>query len=239
METTDMSMPPKVAAAVAGVMSEVPKLAKGEKNSHGNYNFASIDDFLEAVRPLCAKHGLIIMQDEESFEMREGRDKYDKPKMWLLMRFSFTLAHSSGETWAHRPTRSIMVDASMGSQAFGAAQSYALKQFERSLFQIATGENGADADFHPPADLPADAKRQTARTASPKQDAEPWKATAEEIKKAIDGTKDATELEGVMKAAAGHLKTIKDKSETAYAFLIDRANKRNGVFAQAPADEAA
>jgi hypothetical protein len=143
--SNDMAMPPKVAGAIAAVMTEVPKLQKTEKNSHGNYNFASIDDFLEAVRPLCAKHGLIISQDEESFEMSDG---------WLIVRFAFTLAHSSGETWAHRPRRTIMVSAKMGSQAFGAAQSYCLKQFERSLFQIATGEKGNDADEHAPADLP-------------------------------------------------------------------------------------
>lgn len=142
------SMPPKVAAAIVAVMNEVPKLAKGEKNSHGNYNFASIDDFLEAVRPLCAKHGLIICQDEESFETK---DVGGKP--WLVMQFRFTLAHSSGETWGHRPSRSIMVNAAMGAQAFGAAQSYALKQFERSLFQIATGDKD-DADFHEQSNLP-------------------------------------------------------------------------------------
>jgi hypothetical protein len=138
-------MPPKVAAAVAAVMSAVPKLSKSATNTHGSYNFASIDDFLEAVRPLCAKEGLIIIQDEDGFEMREG---------WLVITFCFTLAHSSGETWAHRPRRTIMVSAKMGAQAFGAGQSYALKQFERSLFQIATGEKGADADEHPPAELP-------------------------------------------------------------------------------------
>ena len=146
-ETAFPSLPPKVAAAIAAVMTEVPKLGKGETNSHGKYNFASIDDFLEAVRPLSAKHGLIILQDEESFEV-VGDGK------WLSMRFSFTLAHASGETWAARPTRSIMVNAAMGAQAFGAAQSYALKQFMRSLFQIATGEKGIDADEHAPGDLP-------------------------------------------------------------------------------------
>jgi hypothetical protein len=42
----------------------------------------------------------------------------------------------------------------MGSQAYGAAQSYTLKLFERSLFQIATGEKGQDVDEHAPVDLP-------------------------------------------------------------------------------------
>lgn len=229
MMETDMAMPPKVAAAVAAVMSEVPRLTKGERNSHGNYNFASIDDFLEAVRPLCAKHGLIILQDEEAFEMSDG---------WLVMRFRFTLAHSSGETWAHRPARTIMVSAKMGSQAFGAAQSYALKQFERSLFQIATGEADADADAHPPADLPATAKHQTTRTAAPKQEQEPWKATAEEIKRLIDKAADVRELDGVMKNAGAHLAAIKERSETAYSFLMDRAAKRAAFLAQQPSEAA-
>jgi hypothetical protein len=152
-------VPPKIAAAICEVMSAVPKLKKGEKNTHGNYNFASIDDFLEAVRPLCAEQGLIIIIDEEGFETKEGQDKNGKSVTWLVLEFAFTLAHSSGETWGHRPRRTIMVNASMGSQAFGAAQSYALKQFERALFQIATGEKDGDADSHPHGDLPRTARR--------------------------------------------------------------------------------
>ncbi len=142
----DNAMPPKVAAAVNAVMAEVPKLEKTEKNTHGNYNFTSIDDFLEALRPLCAEHGLIIIQDEESFELKQSQNAQGKVATWLVMKFRFTLAHSSGETWACRPARTIMVNAAMGAQAFGAAQSYALKQFMRALFQIATGEADVDSD---------------------------------------------------------------------------------------------
>jgi hypothetical protein len=152
-------IPPNVAAAISKVMAGVPKLQRGETNKHADYKFASIDDFLEAVRPLCAESGLIILQDEASSEMLDGVDKYGKPKRWLSVTYSFTLAHSSGETWAHRPTRSIIVDASMGSQAYGAAQSYTLKLFERSLFQIATGEKGQDVDEHAPVDLPQNGQR--------------------------------------------------------------------------------
>lgn len=153
-ETSMDALPPAVAQAISNVMADVPKVTKFEKNTHGNYNFASVDDFLEAVRPLCSAHGLIIVQDEESFDLREaGAGRDGRPAVWLVVRFRFTLAHSSGETWSHSPARSIMVSAAMGAQAFGAAQSYALKQFLRSLFQIATGEKGEDADTHQPADL--------------------------------------------------------------------------------------
>jgi hypothetical protein len=157
-------MPPNVAAAISKVMAGVPKLQRGEKNQHAGYNFASIDDFLEAVRPLCAESGLIILQDEASSEIKDGGvDRQGKPRRWLSMTYAFTLAHASGETWAHRPQRTIVVDTSMGSQAFGAAQSYCLKLFMRSLFQIATGEKGQDVDEHAPVDLP-DGNGQRKRT---------------------------------------------------------------------------
>lgn len=136
-------LPPKIAAAIATVMTRVPTLAKGEQNKHGGYKFASIDDFLEAVRPLCTEAGLLIVPDEEHCEVNGD---------WLTLKFSFMLSHKDGETWDHRPTRTVMVSAKMGAQAFGAAQSYALKQFMRGLFQIATGD-GEDADAHDHGDL--------------------------------------------------------------------------------------
>ena len=234
METnqTIPPMPPKVAAAIAAVMKAVPKLAKGERNAHSNYNFASIDDFLEAVRPLCAENGLIILQDEDSFETKEGAGKDGKPKVWLLMRFAYTLAHSSGETWAYRPMRTIMVDGSMGSQAFGAAQSYSLKQFQRSLFQIATGDK-EDADTHEQTDLP-NAKGNGARKAAPKPspETETWKANAEAIKQAIDNAHDHKELADSIKADTKALEDIKLHSVTAYEFLMDRVEKRAARLSQ-------
>lgn len=231
-ETAIPPIPAKVAAAICAVMGDVPKLGKGERNQHGNYNFASIDDFLEAVRPLCAKHGLIIMQDEESFDMKEGQNKRGEAVRWLLMRFRFTLAHTSGETWAHRPSRTIMVDASMGSQAFGAAQSYVLKQFERSLFQIATGEKDVDADAHPAADLPQ-ANRPAARKATATKGGETG-ATTPEGDKVIAAivaceTLAALELWGSMKAKDAIAALSQPEQDRARRAFADR----RGQFAVA------
>lgn len=138
------AMPPKVAKAVSAVMADITKLEYSGHNNHGDYDFATIDDFLEGLRPKCAKHGLIISQDEESFDLKQTQNAQGKSSTWLIVKFRFTLVHSSGETWVHRPARTIMVNAAMGAQAFGAAQSYTLKMFMRALFQIATGE--ADVD---------------------------------------------------------------------------------------------
>lgn len=155
----EVPMPPNVAKAVVEVMSKVKRLQKDAENSHGKYRFAGIDAFLEECRPLCAEAGLIIVQDEEHFEVVDGK--------WLMIRYAFTLAHQSGETWGNVIRRTIMVQAAMGSQAFGAAQSYVEKQFMRSLFQIATGEN-EDVDTHQAAPLPA-ARSDFPPPAKPKQ----------------------------------------------------------------------
>lgn len=147
------AIPPKVAAALSQVMGKIEKLCKEEHNPHANYKYAGIESFLEMVRPLCAAAGLLVIQDEDGFEFRTSKDKFGKELTWLVMTFSFGLAHSSGETWPYRCRRTGMVQASMGSQAFGAAQSYALKSFLRSIGLIATGDT-EDADSHEQRELP-------------------------------------------------------------------------------------
>jgi hypothetical protein len=152
-------MPEVVAGAVNAVMGEVKRLLKSERNREAGYRFASIDDFLAAVNPLCAEAGLIILQDElDARLVNDGGNSLDRS--WLWTTFTFTLAHKSGAIYGPL-TRSVMVPA-RGAQAFGSAQSYALKQFMRSLFQIPTGDK-EDADFAAPAKLPETVKRGTAR----------------------------------------------------------------------------
>lgn len=152
------SFPPKVAQGIVQVMSNVKRLEKDSKNNFGKYAFVGIDAFLEATRPLCADAGLIILQDEVSSEIVESQFTDDRGntrvKSWLTLKFEFILVHASGEIWERRLTRSVTVDAALGAQAYGAAQSYALKQFLRAIFQMATGDN-VDADNHEQTTLPS------------------------------------------------------------------------------------
>ena len=65
-ETVIHKLPKSIATAINGVMSDIKMLKKEDENKFQNYSYASIDNFLKAVNPLCAKHGLIIIMDEES-----------------------------------------------------------------------------------------------------------------------------------------------------------------------------
>ena len=137
-------MPPEIANALNEVSSGAVKLYKGNRNEYANYNFAGIDDFLEVYGKVLAEAGLTIIMDEID-------EKVDNKS--LIIVFNFILIHKSGKMWAHPLRRTIRVDP-RGAQAYGTAQSYALKQFLRGLFMIPTGEDKSmiaspDADSLP------------------------------------------------------------------------------------------
>lgn len=142
-------MPKEIAVAVLDVMRAVGKLAKDSKNNQGGYNYASVDAFLEAVNPACAEAGLIVCPIELSAELTtfETNDHTGKVKVRRQLQFAynFMLIHESGASWCNeRDVRHVAVEA-IGAQAYGSAQSYALKQYMRALFQIPTGDEDADA----------------------------------------------------------------------------------------------
>ena len=129
-------MPKTISTAINNITREIQMLGKDGKNEFQKYNYASIDKFLSTVNPLAGHFGLIITQDEETCKIIT--DTQGRP--WLNIVYRFILSHKDGDTWQYTPRRTIYCEMK-GGQAMGAAQSYALKQFMRSLFLIATGEN--------------------------------------------------------------------------------------------------
>jgi hypothetical protein len=141
-------MPVEISRAIGEVMAKIKSLPKGERNEHGHYNFASIDDFLAAVGPLCSAAGLIVYQDEDAVDVidRSG-------KAWLKITYAFSLGHISGAFW-DRPMKRTVFQTISGPQTTGSVQSYALKQFMRSMFLIPTGERDGP-DYCAKEDMPA------------------------------------------------------------------------------------
>ena len=122
-----------VSNAINNVMLEIKKLENSETNEFAKYNYVNIDKFLEALNPLCAKHGLIISTSELSC------DVIGDAKKWLHIVYEFTLSHKDGFVWDKTFIKNQFVPFT-GGQAMGAAQSYTLKQFMRALFLIPTGD---------------------------------------------------------------------------------------------------
>ena len=157
------AMPKEIAAAVVMVMRSVGRLVKDAKNEQGRYTYTSVDSFLAAVSPACSEAGLIISPIELSAELSEfeatDRDGKVKKRRQITFKYNFMLIHESGVTWTNeRDTRHVTVEAT-GAQAYGAAQSYALKQYMRSLFLIPTGDDPENEKSSDAAVIAAAAKK--------------------------------------------------------------------------------
>tara|TARA_R100000664_G_scaffold34016_1_gene53430 strand:+ start:3331 stop:3999 length:669 start_codon:yes stop_codon:yes gene_type:complete len=131
---------------VASVIVRLGVLGKESRNAFDKYDYASIDKFLEHVREVIGEAGLVVLQDEISVEHFD-RQSGGKVKPWQTYVYEFSIVDESGEST--KPLRRTVSVPFNGAQASGSAQSYALKQFLRSTFLIATGDkvelNDADA----------------------------------------------------------------------------------------------
>ena len=52
------------------IQSEL-KAPKGQYNSFGRYKYRSCEDILEAVKPLCVKHGVVLTLSDEMVQVGE------------------------------------------------------------------------------------------------------------------------------------------------------------------------
>lgn len=134
-------------AKIASVIVELGVLGKESRNAFDKYDYASIDKFLEHVREVIGAAGLVVLQDEISVEHFE-RQAGGKKKPWQTYVYEFSIIDEAGDST--KPLRRTVSVPFNGAQASGSAQSYALKQFLRSTFLIATGDkvelNDADAN---------------------------------------------------------------------------------------------
>lgn len=142
-----IKMPKAIAAAIKETMGKVKMLGKDEDNKFASYKYASIDQFLESLRPKLAETGLSVVSDEtsaEHFTMKENKkDGSSVDSTFVHYAYDFYLAHEdSGETYG--PLRRSVDLRFVGPQTSGQAQSYCEKMFLRALLKVATGDKDAD-----------------------------------------------------------------------------------------------
>jgi hypothetical protein len=188
-----MSELDKILPAIAAAIGSVSKLGKGDRNTHANYNFASIDKFLEMANPICAENGLIFhMQESGIEEFTRRSEKGDTP--WFRMHYTITVYHVSGQSLP--PVDRTVEVQRTGAQASGSAQSYALKQFMRALFMIPTGDKD-DSDFREHGDgiMVRDSDAPKSKSSAQLKREGVWDAFME----ALDGCQSLVEIERLRK----------------------------------------
>ena len=134
----------KIAEAISAVMGEIGVVGKEGQNKFQNYKYAKMEDILQRLTPLIARHGLAIIQTELD------RSMFDNDSV-IAIRYAFTIVHKSGEVWPERPVQtgaSRCRDSKGGfdDKSLNKAHTAARKYFLLALFQIPTGdEDDADA----------------------------------------------------------------------------------------------
>jgi len=155
----------KIYSAVAKAMGEIKRVGKDNRNTEQKYDFASIDDFMAMVGPICAANGLVTIIDEDVREFVEKPGKYG-PTQWVSITYQITTWHASGE---QLPTVRRHVEVIRnGPQAYGAAQSYVLKQYYRGLLAIPTGDKD-DPDYETTPEGPVGKRPQEAQKQKPQE----------------------------------------------------------------------
>ncbi|MBQ9911955.1 MAG: ERF family protein [Firmicutes bacterium] len=121
------------------------KAPKGQRNTFGNYNYRSCEDILEAVKPILAKHGLLLTLSDEMVEV--GGRIYVKAMAMVQCDKEAEVVTA----YAREEETKKGMDA---SQITGAASSYARKYALNGLFCIddtkdsdATNTHGKEEDL--------------------------------------------------------------------------------------------
>lgn len=132
-------------AAICCVMADLKRLKKADQNKFAHYDFTSVDDFKDALRPLMAKHGLSIHVTQSHFGFVEMEDDKGKKRQIAQFDFEITLRHDSGEEDV--PESMTVALPYTGAQTSGAARSYAIKEWMKSRFLASAGDMQEEADL--------------------------------------------------------------------------------------------
>lgn len=225
-----MTGSPELTKAVASVMQDVKRIAKDDRNQHGGYNYTSIDDIKDGLRPLLAKHGLEVRTNEVEYALETLKTKTGE-SVSARITFELKLRHVSGAE--DEPERTTVTLPHTGAQTTGAAKSYAIKEWLKGRFLVSTGETDADADSHAPLDYSGANKVET--KAPPKSNAV-GESLFDHHKRMLNTAESQPAFEeAVSKArvAAGRMTT----SEKAQLSSVVEA--RRAFWAQSPIPEAA
>lgn len=131
--------------AICAVMAAVTRLDKAGTNAFDKYNFTSIDDFKDHIRPLLARNGLTVSISENSMETLELENSQGKKKVTCKIGFDIVLRHKDGSELP--PDRTTIILPYTGAQTAGIAKSYAMKEWIKGRFLASSGDVQEEADM--------------------------------------------------------------------------------------------
>ena len=139
--------PSPIWTAIAKTALEVPDLTKTQRNTHGGYNFVSIDDFYRDVASIALANGLIWAIHETDYQFQPEAGKNGS----VQARYSVDLHHVPSNNTLSNIFSATIMHPMAGAQGAGSSLSYVDKMFMKSQFKCRTGEPDADSTDNTPA----------------------------------------------------------------------------------------
>jgi ERF superfamily protein len=126
----------EITKAVASVMKKVGTIPKRGHNKFHNYNYALVDDVLDALTPLMGEAGLCIWQNQLEIKNIEGNR--------VVVLYEFTVTHESGQVSIPlcQPGSATARDSkgNWDDKCLAKCHTQARKYFLLSLFQVPAGD---------------------------------------------------------------------------------------------------
>jgi hypothetical protein len=210
-----------LALAITRTTLKLPSLKKDNRNSHGGYNFVSIDDYYATVAKAAAEEGITWTIREESV----GEIMSVGAKGSLVIRFTFAADVYFDGMIYNNFWKGSLFHPYTGAQTSGSAMSYADKMFQRTTFKVQTGEG--DADSAAPIDTSADDLLGESRP-TPKPITRPFKGMTDEQLRAVKNmtvealalAKTDDQLSRLWTDNEPTYKGVEETSKQAYAELV-------------------
>lgn len=88
----------KVASALVHARAKITKVAKGGTNTYDKYNYASLEDFVNATEKVLAEHGLMVSSSARSCEsLPERKTSAGKTEYVVRVGLDIRAFHESGQ----------------------------------------------------------------------------------------------------------------------------------------------
>lgn len=190
----------KIYQALGKVMTDVGAIGKNQENTQQNFKFRGIDDFMNHLHGLFAKHHIIILPSEtEAIQERiDYVNSYGKPAVQFRSRIHFNFNFVSTEDGT-----SVFADgwgeaADNGDKGYNKCKSIALKYVLMQMFLVPTADI-ADPDKETPEEITQVAEKTPKTSPTKAVKVESGESVLDTALKAVQAAKTRAELEGIYK----------------------------------------
>lgn len=141
---------PLIYQKLAAILRETGAIDKGRKNQQQNFMFRGIDDVMNELHELFAKHEVFILQEVQGFTTENRPSKSGGTNIFTRATVKFRYVTTDGSSVE---TTNVGEAMDSGDKGMNKAMSIALKYSLLQMFLIPTKEK-KDPDFDTPEETP-------------------------------------------------------------------------------------